>query len=187
MVIGMKQRIRTRTVNITILRYGLYYGLCLGAGFYLSYLLLGTSSDNYGKSEVVGYSVMVFSSITIYLAMKHYRDNVNEGYLNFTGGLKIGLGMSVIGGLAFALYNWLYLNFIHPTFMDEYYVFHSEQIRNSGESEAAIEQQLLELTKAQEMMLDGGFLPIMFLTVFFIGTLFTLVTAAALKTPGPSH
>lgn len=166
----------------TIQKYGLYYALTLVLGFYLSHLVLGTSPDNYTKGEIVGYSVMILSSITIYFATKAYRESTHDGKLSFWSGVKLGSGISVIGAFGFGLYNGIYIKWIHPEFIDEYIGYTEVQIRNSGLEQAVLEKQLAELDSYAQMMDSTLFyMFVMFATVLVIGFLFTLVTAAALK------
>lgn len=165
-----------------IIRFGCYYGLALIVGFALSYLLIGTSPENFTKSEIAGYSVMVLSSISIYFATKQYKTNKDGQPMLFSDGLKVGLGVSAIGSMFFAFYNWLFVNILEPGFMQTYLQYSEQQIRNSGEDAATIEMQLQELASYSELMNSQLFyLFVMFMTVFVIGVLFTLVTAVAMK------
>ena len=166
----------------TILRFGLLFGMALAIGFFASYLLVGTAPENYGKSEIVGYSVMIISSIAVFFAVKEFRDQRNGGQLTFLQGIGIGTSVSAIAGLCFALYNWVYITWLQPGFLKEYQAYSEQQIRQSGQSAEVIEQQLAELAQFSALMDTGiGYLAVMFATVFFIGLLFTLVTAATLK------
>ncbi len=169
----------------TIKRYGLIQGLFLFIAFFASYFIFGDSPENYSKGEVYGYSMMILSCTAIFLAAKHYRDVQNNGVMKFGAGVGLGLGVSAIGASIFALYNWVYLTWLNPNFLSEYQTWHEAQIRTSGLSEAEINRQLAELAQSSEMMQSMSvMLVIMFLTVFFIGALFSLVTAAALKSDG---
>lgn len=165
-----------------VVRYGCYYGLALMVGFGLSYILIGTSPENFTKSEIAGYSVMVLSSISIYFATKQYKVNKEGQPMLFSDGLKVGFGVSAIGGLFFALYNWLYVNVLEPGFLQTYLQYSEQQIRESGEDAATIDRQLQELASYSDLMNSQLFyLFVMFMTVFLIGVLFTLVTAIAMK------
>ena len=166
--------------NIT-LRYGLYYAVILCLGFVASYLIFGTDSENYSKSEVLGYSIMLFASVIILFAVRAAKQNSNN-QLSFSKGLGIGLGVSAIGSLAFAAYNWAYVKWLHPEFISEYMAYQKQLVLNSGLSESVIEQQLTELAAYSDIM-DNPFMmaAIMFVTVFAIGVLFSLVAAVAFR------
>lgn len=167
----------------TIKRYGVFYILILLFGFVLSYLILGDSQENYDKSEIVGYSIMLLASVTVFLAIKEYKTKQNNGNLSFIQGFKIGISVSAIGGLGFGLYNWVYINWLNPNFLSDYMAYSEQQIRDSGLSEAQINQQLAELAEYSDLIQHQGFnVLLMFATVFLIGLLFTVVSALALKT-----
>ena len=166
--------------NIT-LRYGLYYSALLCLGFVISYLIFGTATENYSKSEVLGYSIMLFASVVILFAVRSAKQKSND-QLSFGKGLSVGLGVSAIGSLAFAAYNWVYVKWLHPEFISEYMAYQKQLVLNSGLSESVIEQQLTELAAYSDIM-DNPFMmaAIMFVTVFAIGVLFSLVAAVAFR------
>jgi hypothetical protein len=168
----------------SIIRFGLVYGLALVSAFYVSHLVLGTSPDNFAMSEVVGYSVMFISSLAVVMGIKEYKLKRAPAPLGFMGALGVGLGISLIAAHIFALYNWLYLVFINPTFTATYVQYSEQQIRSSGLETIVIEQQLEELAHYAELM-SNNFTQsmLMFATVFIIGLLFSLVSAFLLRTP----
>lgn len=169
-------------MNKAITQFGLIYGGCLVLGFYLSYLILGSEPENYTKGEIVGYSVMILSSITIYFALRQYKTERVGQPLSFWRGFGLGAGVSFIGGLIFALYNVFYINYLHPEFIDEYIAYSAQNILSSGTDAQQVQQQLAELQDYARLMESDAFYAfVMFMTVFVIGLLFSLVTAIATK------
>ena len=166
----------------SIVRFGLLYGAALGIGFFVSHLILGTDPNNFSSGEIVGYSVMIISSIAVIFGIKEYKDQHNNGQLRFLVGLGIGLGITTIASTLFAIYNWVYLEFINPDFTTVYLEYSEQQILNSGLSADVIEAQLAELAYFGDMM-SSNYLQsmLMFVTVFIIGLLFSLVSAALMK------
>lgn len=165
-------------------RFGLIYVLILASCFYLSFVVLEDTPENYDIGEIVGYSIMLLASITIFFAIKEFKEKHNNGQLGFLDGLKIGTMLSTIGGIGFGVYNWIYLTWLNPNFTTEYMAYSEQQIRSSGLSEQEINTQLAELAQYSELIQSDWFnVFLMFMTVFIIGLLFTLVSAAALKTP----
>jgi hypothetical protein len=165
------------------LRFGLLYGMALTIGFYVSHLVLGTSSDNFSMGEVVGYSIMLISSLAVVMGVKEYKHKNYPKPLGFLQALTVGLSISVIAASLFALYNWLYLEYINPTFTATYVQYSEQQIRMSGLEQAIMDQQLAELAKyAQLMSSNLNQSLVMFVTVLIIGLLFSIVSAAAMRT-----
>lgn len=168
----------------SIIRFGLLYGLALVISFYVSHLILGTNPDNFTIGEIVGYSVMIISSLAVVMGIKEYKHKLAPRPLGFLGALGVGLGISLIAANIFALYNWLYLEFINPTFTATYVQYTEQQIRLSGLEAAVVKQQLEELAHYADLM-SNNFTQsmVMFVTVFIIGLLFSFVSAIALRTP----
>lgn len=81
------------------------------------------------------------------------------------------------------MYNWVYLEFINPDFTTVYLEYSEQKTLNSGHSADVIEQQLAELAYFGDMM-SSNYLQsmLMFVTVFIIGLLFSLTSAAVMKT-----
>jgi len=165
----------------TILRYGIYYALILCLGFLGSYCIFGEDPENYSKSEMLGYGVMIFASIVIIFAIRASKQSNND-QLSFPRGLGVGAGVSAIGSLAFALYNWVYVTWIHPSFLTEYMDYQKTQVLNSQLPDAVVQQQLSELVTYSEMMSNPVLMAsLMFATVFVIGLMFTLAATLALR------
>ena len=127
---------------------------------------------------------MIISSLAVVMGIKEYKQKRAPAPLGFMGALGVGLGISLIAANMFALYNWLYLEFINPTFTATYIQYSEQQILSSGLEPIVIEQQLEELAHYADLM-SNNFTQsmLMFATVFIIGLLFSLVSALALRTP----
>ena len=168
----------------SIIRFGLLYGLALVIGFYASHLALGTSPDSFSVFEIVGYSVMLISSLAVIMGIKDFKQKRLPAPLGFMGALGVGLGISLIAAHIFALYNWFYLVFINPTFTATYIQYSEQKINSSGLDPRIIEQQLAKLADYADLM-SNNFTQsmVMFVTVFVIGLLFSVVSAVALRTP----
>lgn len=168
----------------SIVRFGSLYGLALVISFYASHLVLGTNPDNLTKGEIVGYSIMLISSLAVVMGIKDFKQKRVPAPLGFIGALGVGLGISLIASHIFALYNWLYLEFINPTFTATYVQYSEQKIRSSNLEPLVMEQQLKELAQYADLM-SNNFTQsmVMFATVFIIGLLVSLVGALALRTP----
>ncbi len=165
-----------------IFRYGFFYALALCLGFVFSYIVFGNDPENYSKSELLGYSIMLFTSVIVVLAVRATKLAQN-GELTFFSGLSVGLGVSALGAMAFAIYNWVYVTWLHPEFLSEYITYHESKIRQSGLTDAVVEQKLGELAAYADIMSSSAVMAsIMFATVFVIGALFALCAALTFKT-----
>lgn len=101
-------------------------------GFYASLLALGITSDYFTMGEIVGYSVMIISSLAVVMVIIDYKKKRAPAPLGFMGALGVDLGNSLIAAHIFALYNWFYSVFIYPTFTATYLQYSKQKINSSG-------------------------------------------------------
>ena len=162
-----------------IINYGLI-GAGIVVGFpFLGTLILGTGEDSYTMGEIIGYASIIVSMSLVYFAMRVYRDKENNGQIKFSEGLKIGTLISILGGIAFAIYNLVFVLWIDPDFNEKYFAYQSGLERGSAEFQKQF----------SAMMETGGFMYstlggtiTMFMTVFLIGFVLSIISSLILKT-----
>ncbi len=154
-----------------ITRYGLYAGGLLVVLGILNWLLI--APNGYKISEIFGYASMVAALMMVPAGLKYFRDQVNNGELSFGHGMKIGLGITLITSVIMWIYSALFFILQGDKFMEW--------------SKEHLSAEEWEMAQAQmEAMGDVFMSPwfqgfIMFMTVFIIGLLITLVSAIIMK------
>lgn len=130
--------------------------------------------------EVMGYATMVIAMSMIFIGIKRYRDNELNGCITFKQAFGLGAYIAAIGSFIYGIFEGLFYEF--SDFKELYLDFYIDKIKNSGQSPEAIHQQLQEMNQ-QFAMWDSPFMMglLMFLTVFIIGLLIALISAAILK------
>ena len=163
----------------TILRYGTYGSILLTILFSLS-LYIG-EYFSYSAREVIGYTTMVLSLSFIFFGIKHYRDQENGGVVSFGTSLKMGVLISLIVSLVFGIIDVIYIEFINPEFMTEYYAHSVETLKNSVPPEE-FQEKLKEL-EAQKEFFSSSFMSflVMSMTVFVLGFIISLISALFLQ------
>lgn len=165
----------------TVLRYGLYGAICIIVIFSLTWMFFSVSSDNYAQQEVVGYTTIILSMIFVFFGIRHYRDKFNNGNISFLQGLKLGVLIVIFPSLAFALMNLLYVVVLDPDFTEKYYAHEVEKLRASLPA-SELQAKLTEMEMQKEMFSSPAISSIvMFLTVFIIGLIVTVISALILK------
>ena len=162
-----------------IIKFGLIgAAICVVLPF-LSTLILEKGPEGYATGELVGYTSIIVAMSLVYFAMRTYRDKENDGEINFGEGMKIGTVISSIGGIAFALYNLIFVLFIDPDFNEKYFAYQTGLERGSEE----FQKQFTALMETGGFMYTaaGGTL-LMFFTVFLIGFVLTVISSLILKT-----
>ncbi|MCO7225607.1 DUF4199 domain-containing protein [Pleionea sp. CnH1-48] len=162
----------------TILKYGLLSGGVMILIFSISFALMKPAPENYRIGEIIGYSTMILSMLVIYIACNEYRLQQPGQSVTFGQVFRLGIAISAIAGTMFGIFNWVYVEIFHPEFMEEYYSYFVESVKNSGASEAEIAETLKRLESEKEMFSSPAVqFFTMFITVFMIGAIVTLVTS----------
>lgn len=161
-------------INI-FLRYGGYAALALILFNLISFMLIEPEPGNYGFSEVIGYMAIVISLLFIIPGIRAYRQKMDSPDMSYWKSVLVGIGISIIPSIAFGLYTIVYISWLNPDFLDEYY----EAMATSPDATA--EQQ--EYADSQVELFSNPFFQflIMFLTVFMIGIILSILIATVMK------
>ena len=168
----------------TVLTFGLI------AGAVMSLMLAATApfaeEIGFDRMLVIGYASMVLAFLMIFFGIRSYRDNVAGGYISFTKGLQIGLGITLIAALCYVI-TWELLYFtVLNDFVDKYAAYMIEKARMAGESDAAIAKLTQEMADFKVMyqnpLINAA---LTLLEPLPVGVVLTLLSAAILrKRPG---
>lgn len=164
----------------TVFRYGMYAALLIVVLAAVNLFIVAKYAD-YTTQEVAGYLAIVLSMIFVFLGIRQYRDKVNAGNLSFGEGLKIGLLITLVPAVFFGLFDMLYTEVLNPSWKDDYYNHYTQQLRTSLPADQ-LESELQKLEKQRETYGKPIFLfIIMFLTVFIIGMITSIISALSLR------
>ena len=163
----------------TVFRYGIGSALGIFILFLISSLLL--KGVDFKTQEIYGYASIIVSLSFVYFGIKHFRDTKNHGLLSFGKGLVLGLLITLFASITFGVYNVVYVEFIDPNFMTEYYQHYVEQISKTL-SGVELQEKIKEMEAEKEMFSSPvmNFL-LMFLTVFMIGLIVSLLSSLILQ------
>lgn len=160
-----------------ILKYGSIACLVLVGIPLLSSLFLENGPEDFRIGEIVGYSTMIIALMLILVAQNDYRKQLNQP-LKYSQGLVMGLAISALAGSAFGLYNLVYIAWINPEFMDQYYGYYIENLKQSGGDPAQIKATIEKINSEKEMWMSPAVQFFgMFFTVFVIGLIVSLISA----------
>ena len=163
----------------TVIKYGIY-GLITGFVLFLSGILLGKSLS-YSTQEILGYATMIISLSFIFFGIKHYRDKINVGAVNFGKALLIGLLISALVGIGVAIADYIYTSMINPDFASEY-LEKSIQTMEQTYSGQELETKKAELTRQMNDYGGSGFMAtLMFITVVIIGFIISIISSLILQ------
>lgn len=142
----------------------------------------GSGSGSMGIGMLVNLVLLLATFYTIYLGIKEFRDEDQNGRLTMGEAFKSGMKIAVIAGLIGAVFTFIYMKFIDPDMVD----------RLMAESEKRMdEMNVPEDQREMSNKITGIFLnpaimaPFMLLWVAFWGIFKSLVAGAMLKKEAP--
>jgi len=165
-----------------ILRYGLIAGLIVTIPMDFSMLRLKAGDPEPGL--LVGYLTMLVGLTAVFLGIKHYRDKVLAGVISFKNAFIVGLGISAVAGLIYAIGWEISLNFMSFDFTESYANAMVEHARARGASAAELAKAVADAQSFTTMYRNPVVrFPLTFLEMFPVGILVSLVSAALLRNP----
>jgi len=162
-----------------VLRYGSYGAVTICLLFLVAWFL--GDGQSYTVQELIGYAVMVISLSFVFFGIKQFRDVENNGKVSFKKALTLGMLISLIVATAFGILDVIYVEFLNPDFMEDYYARSIEQMR-TGMPEAEFKIKLKELETQKATFTNPMFtFLIMGMTVFVIGFIISLLSSLILQ------
>ncbi|RYE02947.1 MAG: DUF4199 domain-containing protein [Sphingomonadales bacterium] len=161
-----------------ILIHGLIGGLI--AGGFLSAVVATFEGATGAYGMAIGYLIMLIGLTTIFIGIKRRRDLEQGGVIRFWPALGLGLGISLVAGVVYALCWDVVLAMIGiDAFVDKFAAAMLE-----GKSGAELARATAEMESFRTSYHNPLFrLPMTFVEIFPVGLLVSLVSAALLRNP----
>ncbi|WP_047245074.1 DUF4199 domain-containing protein [Maribacter thermophilus] len=159
-------------------KYALNYGLILGAVSVIFAFMLYTADMHYQGGIAVMLISLVITLAAVVIAMLQFR-KANNGYMTFAQGLKIGVGVSLVGGIIGIIFNQLMANVIDPEMMNKAMEFQRNQLMET----TSLTPEQIDAQMEMGKKFSTPTMQIVFGLIFslFIGFVFSLIPALALK------
>jgi hypothetical protein len=159
-----------------MLEHSLVYGLIIGLVIVLYQIVLyifGMLNNN-----ALGNVIFFLLVIGIFFSVKHYRDHVNGGFLNFGKAFQTGFLTCVFLGVIGAVYNYFQYKYLSPHLINDLLTMAQESLLNKGYPEGQVELQSTILEKYMTpLVLSIAY----FFRLGFWGAVLSLVIAAIIK------
>jgi len=164
-----------------ILRYGIIAGLIVGA-LMMIYMVRIPADAQAAPSMLLTYVFMLLALSMVFVGIKQYRDRALGGVITFIPAFLVGLGISAVAGVMYAIAWEITMPLMQFDFIAFYANSTVEQARASGadaQGVAAASAQAAEFTQMYSNPLFR--VPISFLEIFPVGILVSLISAAVLR------
>lgn len=166
-----------------VLVFGLIAGLITAAMFFISDPV--TSEGSFKGGEALGYAIMIIALSMIFFGIKVYRDKHLEGEIKFGKAFLVGLYITLISCVIYALGWDLYLSTTDvgvEGFMRSYAESGVAKLKESGASaekiDEAIEKSMAAMDYYRKPLFRFG---ITMLEMLPVGLLISLISAAILR------
>lgn len=171
-------------------RIVLVYGLIAGAIvsvwlFVLVAVMRDGGNVDLTKGMVYGYASMVLAFLLVYFGIRRYRDTVGGGAIGFFRAVGVGLLIVLVASAVYVL-TWQVLHFgLVPDFAERYSAALLADMRESGETAAAIAAKEAEMARFVELYRNPLFnSAVTFIEILPVGLVMTLISAAILRRKG---
>lgn len=160
----------------TILAYGMIGGLIAGGMLSVVVLNFEGATGQYGMA--IGYLIMLIGLSTIFIAIKRQRDVTQGGVIRFLPAFALGLGISLVAGIVYALCWDVALHLIGiDAFIDKFAGAQLEGLSGDALAQAKAEVEGFRATYHNPLFR----LPMTFAEIFPVGALVSLVSAGLLR------
>lgn len=171
-----------RKVTLT---FGLLAGGIVSVFMVIIMGLCESGTINFDNSDFIGYGSMVIALSMVFFGIKSYRDNYLNGAIKFGKGLQVGMLITLVATLIYAVAGETYYQMdpeINTTVMDKYADYHVNKLRENGAAPAVIEQKVKEMADMKEMYKNPLIRFGMTLAIILpVGIVMTLLSAAILR------
>ena len=165
-----------------IIIYGVIAGAIVSAMMLITMPMYNSGTLDHSNGELTGYTTMVIALSMIFFAIKSCRDNQSGGTITFWKGVQIGMLVTLIAALMYAItWEYLYADFgdEHMTKMKEHYM---NDIKTSGKSAVEIQEasdDILGIMQLYKNPLIRFLMTIM--EILPVGIIITVLASALLR------
>ena len=166
-----------------ILRYGFIAGLIIGIPM-VWWVLTLKAGDTELAGMLVTYLVMIVALTAVFLGIKAYRDKVLGGVIRFLPALGVGLGISAVASVLYVTAWEVSTAFSSFDFLTHYKAYLLDAARAKGATGAELNQAIADAESFAEIYMNPLYrLPMIFIEMFPVGVLISLISAAVLRNP----
>jgi hypothetical protein len=165
-----------------IITYGLIGGVIVSVMMLIQHPLMEKGIINFDNGMFVGYASMVIALSMVFFGVKTYRDQHAGGAISFWQGVKIGILITLIASVMYAITWEVYYNTMATDFTEKYTQHYLDKMAEKGASQAEIEQMRGEMAAFNEMyenpLIRFG---VTLVEILPVGVIITFLSAALLR------
>jgi hypothetical protein len=166
----------------TVLVYGLISGSIVAAVILLSIPLWQKGILNFDNGQLTGYTSMVIALSMVFFGIKSYRDNQLGGAITFGKAFQIGILITLIAAVMYALAWEVSLGVMGEEFSEQMTNHYFEELKAGGATAAELEEARKQWADFEKMY-QNFFVRfgITLLEIIPVGLIITLISAGLLR------
>lgn len=130
----------------------------------------------------LGYTSMVLSFSLIFVGIKQYRDNFNQGVISFGRAFRIGLLITLLASTVYVMLWLVSYYFFFPGFAQKYAHLMQLQLKENGAPAAEVAKQMADMAKYSGWYKNPVInILITYSEILPVGLVVSLIAAAILK------
>jgi len=164
-----------------VLRFGTYSALAELLSFAACWLILSVSHLSIAAQGNLGWAAILCPLVFIYFGVRYYRDQFSDGTISFLTALKIGLLITIVPSLFYALIETIFVTLIDPKFYYNIYLRELDEFRktyNAAEYAAKINELKQQLAMDNNPLYNFGAIT---LFIAACGVIVSLICALVLS------
>lgn len=167
----------------SIFTYGVVAGLVVAIP--MVWIMLSVPPGEMPEHGVVtGYLTMIVALTAVFLGVKHYRDRVLGGVIRFGTAFLLGLAISAVASVIYAIGWEICLAYGNFDFADFYATMTVDAAKAKGVSGEELQKVVTEAESFVKMYRNPFYrFPLTFIEMFPVGILISLISAALLRNP----
>lgn len=165
-----------------ILVYGSIAGVIVGGMLFLTMPLHNNGTLNFDNGMWVGYTTMVISLSLVFFGVKSYRDSHAAGVITFGKAFKIGMLITLVASVFYALSWEVAYHTISKGFTEKMQQHYTDKIREEAKSEAELNEKLEKSKQNWELYKNPAVrFGMTLMEILPVGLIISLISAGLLR------
>jgi hypothetical protein len=167
-----------------VLIFGLLAGAIVSAFLGIG-IALWEKNGTVIENALVGYATMVIALAMVFFGVKSYRDNYQSGQIKFWKGFQVGMLITLIASLIYAI-TWETYNQMSPASSEAFIAYYAEcqigKLKEKGVSAAELDEAVKNMDDFKRIYGNPAIrFGISLMEILPVGIIITLISAAVLR------
>jgi zinc transporter ZupT len=170
-----------------ILIYGVISGAIVAGLMFASFPFWNSGLINFDNGELVGYTTMVLALSVVFFGIKSCRDSLFDGAISFWKAFRIGILISLIASLMYAIAWEISYHTFASGFMEKMSTYSLEKIKSGPHTEEELENAVAQMEQFTSLYKNPFFrFGITMAEILPVGIVITIISSLLLRKDPPA-